>query len=66
GCKEEGFFDSQPWLDSDCEEDYFSVNGGDFTPSRGTTPVHHAFQTPPPSDSKKRLSELFQESLRGE
>lgn len=27
GSKEERFFDSQPWLESDCE-DYFSVNGG--------------------------------------
>lgn len=38
GNKEEAFFDSHPWLDSDCE-DYFSVNG-DLTPSRGNTPIH--------------------------
>ncbi|EXC31336.1 hypothetical protein L484_017616 [Morus notabilis] len=37
--KEEAFFDSQPWLESDCEDDFYSVNG-DFTPSRGNTPVH--------------------------
>ncbi|KAI9169750.1 hypothetical protein LWI28_017165 [Acer negundo] len=36
---EDLFFDSQPWLDSDCE-DYFSVNG-DLTPSCGNTPIHH-------------------------
>lgn len=50
----------------------------DFTPSRGNTPVHHCFSTgspqvskslsnesaPEPSPKKKRLSELFQESLR--
>ncbi|KAL5717639.1 hypothetical protein ACHQM5_010619 [Ranunculus cassubicifolius] len=29
--KDETFFDSQGWLDSDCEDDYLSVNG-DFTP----------------------------------
>ncbi|PKI78325.1 uncharacterized protein At3g27210-like [Punica granatum] len=35
--KEEMFFDSQPWLESDCE-DYFSVC--DETPSYGNSPVH--------------------------
>nr|ACU14404.1 unknown [Glycine max] len=45
GSKEEAFFDSKAWLDSDCEDDFYSVNG-DFTPSRGTTPVHHTFGTP--------------------
>ncbi|KAL8049230.1 hypothetical protein ABFX02_06G008100 [Erythranthe guttata] len=84
GSKDEAFFDSQPWLESDCEDDFVSVNG-DFTPSRGSTPVHHSFSigvlqvnkapilveetadsvtessTP---DKKKRLSELFKESLR--
>lgn len=28
GSKDETFFDSQPWLESDCEDDFFSVNGG--------------------------------------
>lgn len=28
GSKEENFYDSQPWLESDCEDDFFSVNGG--------------------------------------
>lgn len=28
GSKEDAFFDSKPWLDSDCEDDFFSVNGG--------------------------------------
>ncbi|GFQ03354.1 uncharacterized protein at3g27210 [Phtheirospermum japonicum] len=82
GSKDESFFDSQPWLESDCEDDFVSVNG-DFTPSRGNTPVHHSFSSskprasnahpaegpvvskPEPSpDKKKRLSELFKESLR--
>lgn len=39
GSKDEAFFDSRGWLDSDCEDDFYSVNG-DFTPSRGNTPVH--------------------------
>ncbi|KAI8533430.1 hypothetical protein RHMOL_Rhmol10G0009400 [Rhododendron molle] len=42
GSKEEAFFDSQPWLESDCDDDFVSVNG-DFTPSRGSTPVHQSF-----------------------
>ena len=28
GSKDEAFFDSRAWLDSDCEDDFFSVNGG--------------------------------------
>ncbi|XP_062105468.1 uncharacterized protein At3g27210-like [Humulus lupulus] len=85
GSKEEAFFDSQPWLESDCDDDFYSVNG-DFTPSRGNTPVHGGFTTgsarvnnktpfedrmpgsvtpaPPPTERKKRLLELFQESMR--
>ncbi|KAG6400733.1 hypothetical protein SASPL_137575 [Salvia splendens] len=73
GSKDEAFFDSQPWLESDYEDDFLSVNG-DF--SRGNTPVHpnsslvnklpseEARESPP--DKKKRLSELFKESLREE
>ncbi|KAA8530113.1 hypothetical protein F0562_004822 [Nyssa sinensis] len=83
GSKEETFFDSRPWLESDCEDDFFSVNG-DFTPSRGNTPVHQSFSMgtlqvsnglledktpgskpePSPTAKKKKLAELFQESLR--
>ncbi|TVU36018.1 hypothetical protein EJB05_17928 [Eragrostis curvula] len=37
GSKDEMFFESRAWLDSDCEDDFHSVNG-DFTPSRGNTP----------------------------
>ncbi|XVF16219.1 hypothetical protein REPUB_Repub10bG0012900 [Reevesia pubescens] len=81
GSKDETFFDSRAYLDSDCEDDFFSVNG-DFTPSRGNTPVHHSFsigtslvnkatvegspgsvsETPP--GKKKKLVELFRESVR--
>ncbi|MED6132265.1 hypothetical protein PIB30_017532 [Stylosanthes scabra] len=75
GSKEEAFFDSKAWLDSDCEDDFYSVNG-DFTPSRGTTPVHHTFRTPSANrgsgstaesspEKKKKLLELFQESMKG-
>ncbi|KAI3754427.1 hypothetical protein L1987_54210 [Smallanthus sonchifolius] len=40
GSREEAFFDSQAWLDSDYEDEFMSVNG-EFTPSRGNSPVHH-------------------------
>lgn len=30
GNQEEMFFDSQPWIDSDCE-DFLSVNGGNIS-----------------------------------
>ncbi|KAK7380996.1 hypothetical protein VNO78_33518 [Psophocarpus tetragonolobus] len=74
GSKEEAYFDSKPWLDSDCEDDFYSVSG-DFTPSRGTTPLHHTFGTPsrhkiPSSvtetspEKKKKLLELFRESVK--
>ncbi|KAL6325448.1 hypothetical protein AAG906_023293 [Vitis piasezkii] len=84
GSKEEIFFDSQPWLESD-SDDFHSVNG-DFTPSRGNTPVHpnvsigtpHAnkapfenrvpasIPTPSPTGRKKKLAELFEESIRND
>ncbi|XP_010550200.1 PREDICTED: uncharacterized protein At3g27210 [Tarenaya hassleriana] len=65
--EDEMFFDSRAWLDSDCEDDFFSVDGE----SSGTTPVHHNFTMNISSDqllsvsladSKKRLVELFRES----
>ncbi|KAI3793883.1 hypothetical protein L1987_36506 [Smallanthus sonchifolius] len=64
GSKEEMFFDSQAWLESDCESDFMSVNG-EFTPSRGNTPVHNSFIAATlPIKRNKRLSELFSESRR--
>ncbi|KAL7190235.1 hypothetical protein ACSBR2_022507 [Camellia fascicularis] len=80
GSKEEAFFDSQPWLESDCDDDFFSVNG-DFTPSRGSTPVHHSSsagtaranralfddKTPgsqPEPSPRKTLADFFRDSLR--
>ncbi|CAK7327379.1 unnamed protein product [Dovyalis caffra] len=49
--REDMFFDSYPWLESDCE-DYLSVDG-DFTPSCGTTPIHQGsyIETPPCEES---------------
>ncbi|KAK1432685.1 hypothetical protein QVD17_09583 [Tagetes erecta] len=78
GSKEEAFFDSQAWLESDCDDDFMSVNG-EFTPSRGNTPVHHNFSagnnkpsvpvspyqpSPNGEEKKMRLSDLFNDSLR--
>jgi hypothetical protein len=31
GSKDEVFFESRAWLDSDCEDDFYSVNGGNQT-----------------------------------
>ncbi|KAK9741994.1 hypothetical protein RND81_03G142000 [Saponaria officinalis] len=45
GSRDETFYDTQGWLESDCEDDFYSVNG-DFTPSRGNTPVHPSIGTP--------------------
>lgn len=65
GSKEENFFDSQPWLESDCDDDFVSVNG-DFTPScgntpdRGNTPVHN-FSTENPRVNKS----LFLDRMPG-
>ncbi|KAI7736169.1 hypothetical protein M8C21_015646 [Ambrosia artemisiifolia] len=74
GSKEEVFFDSQAWLDSDCEDEFMSVNG-DFTPSRGNTPVHHSLipsrtngsmaqPSATPTEKRKRLLDFFKESKR--
>ncbi|GAV87818.1 hypothetical protein CFOL_v3_31244 [Cephalotus follicularis] len=47
--KDEMFFESHPWLESDCE-DYFSVNG-DLTPSRVSSPIHpNSYIDAPPLD----------------
>lgn len=83
GTKEEMFFESQAWWESDCE-DYFSVCD-DATPSCGSSPIHprssfgnvpvnKSLQTdgalnsvqPPPTEPKKLLFELFQESFNAD
>lgn len=43
----------------------------EFTPSRGSTPVHHSFGTPhvnkpSPTEKKKKLLELFRETVGGD
>ncbi|KAM7506506.1 hypothetical protein LguiA_016959 [Lonicera macranthoides] len=64
GSKEETFFDSQAWLESDCEDDFLSVNG-DFTPSCGNTPVHHTLPTGmgTPPVNKVELAPAFKPEL---
>ncbi|ONM18166.1 uncharacterized protein At3g27210 [Zea mays] len=71
GSKDESFFEARPWLDSDSEDDFYSVRG-DFTPSRGSTPVHPRLTPssgrmladrsgPSLVKKKQRLLELLQE-----
>ncbi|PAN37743.1 hypothetical protein PAHAL_7G118400 [Panicum hallii] len=72
GSKDESFFEARPWLDSDTEDDFYSVRG-DFTPSRSSTPDHPrpitSFSGRMPVDiskpslvqKKQRLLELLQE-----
>ncbi|CAA7396233.1 unnamed protein product [Spirodela intermedia] len=77
GSRDEIFFDSQAWLESDCE-DFYSVNG-DFTPSRGSTPNYQTGkgfgnkiytngfpESQPEPSPRKKLAELFQENPPGE
>ncbi|KAJ6801628.1 uncharacterized protein M6B38_197080 [Iris pallida] len=76
------FFDSRTWLDSNCEDDFFSVNG-DFTPSRGSTPNNQSSSLSTPSSKcfsaftrnsssepsptdRKKLADLFQEASQPE
>ncbi|CAL5032599.1 unnamed protein product [Urochloa decumbens] len=72
GSKDESFFEARPWLDSDSEDDFYSVRG-DFTPSRSSTPDHPrlitSFSGRKPVDTskpsliqkKQRLLELLQD-----
>ncbi|KAL4368645.1 hypothetical protein GQ457_05G019330 [Hibiscus cannabinus] len=75
GSKDETFFDSRAYLDSDCEDDFVSVNG-DFTPrqsfSMGASRVTGvtgdaspgSVSETSPTGKKKKLVELFRESIR--
>ncbi|CAN6242053.1 unnamed protein product, partial [Urochloa humidicola] len=72
GSKDESFFEARPWLDSDSEDDFYSVRG-DFTPSRNSTPDHSRLITsfsgrvpvdrskPSLIQKKQRLLDLLQE-----
>lgn len=60
GSKDQTFFDSQAWLDSDYEDEFMSVNG-EFTPSRGNTPVHHSLTTgikPAQADTEPKTTSM--------
>ncbi|CAN6248289.1 unnamed protein product, partial [Urochloa humidicola] len=71
GSKDESFFEARPWLDSDSEDDFYSVR--DFTPSRSSTPDHPRLITsfsgrvpvdrskPSLIQKKQRLLDLLQE-----
>ncbi|XP_074581373.1 uncharacterized protein LOC141837905 [Curcuma longa] len=69
GTKDETFFDSQTWLDSDCEDDFVSVNE-DFVPSSSRNQLGNIFSatsfpevtSEPSTDGKRSLAELLQES----
>nr|GMC97390.1 uncharacterized protein At3g27210-like [Ipomoea batatas] len=52
----ESFFDTQPWLESDCEDDFYSVKG-DFTPSSGSTPANQSFSLGTPKTNGAILSD---------
>ncbi|CAH8360890.1 unnamed protein product [Eruca vesicaria subsp. sativa] len=84
GSKDETFFDTQQFLQSDSDDDFHSVNG-DFTPSRGNTPkssfsdrlprinnlIFHEKKpsrgsSPAPRPRRKKLGDLFRESIREE
>ncbi|CAK9151231.1 unnamed protein product [Ilex paraguariensis] len=45
--RKEKFFDSSVLMESDCEDEFFSVKG-DFTPSCGNTPGHESFSMETP------------------
>ncbi|CAN7016888.1 unnamed protein product [Brassica oleracea var. botrytis] len=59
--KDEAFFDTNQWLQSDSEDDFFSVKG-EFTPSRGNTPKcsfsdkHPRFHNPLFEEEKPRAA----------
>ncbi|KAL5973022.1 hypothetical protein ACLOJK_039829 [Asimina triloba] len=49
--RDDAYFDSQAWLESDCEDDFLSVNG-DLTPSCGSTPTKRSSNPASPPLSK--------------
>ncbi|KAK6252343.1 hypothetical protein QUC31_014063 [Theobroma cacao] len=60
-CKTENFFDSQPWLESDCE-DFFSVNG-DSTSSCGNSPNHQKSFTESSLPDKNHSTDCAQDAV---
>ncbi|KAG0459823.1 hypothetical protein HPP92_022951 [Vanilla planifolia] len=62
GSKDEMFFDTRVWLDSDCDDDFYSVNG-DFTPSRGSTPNHPlSFLGTPQRNGRALYDDMFSDT----
>ncbi|EOY00881.1 Uncharacterized protein TCM_010800 isoform 1 [Theobroma cacao] len=59
--KTENFFDSQPWLESDCE-DFFSVNG-DSTSSCGNSPNHQKSFTESSLPDKNHSTDCAQDAV---
>nr|CAB3462002.1 unnamed protein product [Digitaria exilis] len=51
---DETFFEANPWLESDCEDDFYSVNG-DLTPARS---LSSQTSRVPPSPANKNLPTL--------
>ncbi|XP_008788867.1 uncharacterized protein At3g27210-like [Phoenix dactylifera] len=60
GGKEETFFDSHAWLDSDGEDDFLSVSG-DFTPARGSTPNSQISTPGTPRQNKASSDNTFRD-----
>ncbi|EOA17797.1 hypothetical protein CARUB_v10006191mg [Capsella rubella] len=82
--KDDTFYESHQWLQSDSEDDFYSVHG-DFTPSLGNTPKCSFSEKLPrfhnplfeaekprvsfshsPAPRRKKLAELFRDSIREE
>ncbi|XVF08720.1 hypothetical protein REPUB_Repub07fG0027600 [Reevesia pubescens] len=73
--EEETFFDSQAWLGSDFEDEFFSVKGKSDNPGTCGSPsqrnsfyvesppfinaISNPSQEPPPAEEKKKLAELL-------
>ncbi|GAU47514.1 hypothetical protein TSUD_138860 [Trifolium subterraneum] len=61
GSKEETFFDSKAWIDSDCEDDFYSVNGGKHFWLFNKPSCSSSESSP---DKGKKLLELFKDSVK--
>ncbi|KAJ3675760.1 hypothetical protein LUZ60_004802 [Juncus effusus] len=55
GSRDEIFYESKPCFDSDCDEEFYSVRGSEFTPSRTNTPNNQT-ATPTPHRLSKSIS----------
>ncbi|CAM8982899.1 unnamed protein product [Rhodiola kirilowii] len=66
GSKEDVFFESQPWLESDGDDDFYSVNG-DMTPSitssSSNTPVHKSLSAAPSNNPPEDITAGYKLTL---